>query len=55
MIMKIALRLPIKLVHEKIGDKLAMLKSKLNAKEDVRRRLWQGGLTMLTYAHGNNK
>ena len=55
MIMKIALRLPIKLIHEKIGDKLAMLKSKLNAKEDVRRRLWQGGLTMLTYAHGNNK
>jgi hypothetical protein len=39
MIMKIALRLPIKLVHETIGDKLAMLKSKkkLNAK----RRRWK--------------
>jgi hypothetical protein len=37
MIMKIALRLPIKLVHETIGDKLAMLKSRLNAK----RRRWK--------------
>jgi hypothetical protein len=37
MIMKIALRLPIKLVHETIGDKLAMLKFRLNAK----RRRWK--------------